>query len=266
VDELEVYEDGQARKKSRVGWPAQQWITIYNKHVPMKQRYHYNVSGHRLDVHVAKGVADGLFISSVGCAGELWAVIMDAGTGFTSQVYSVTPNAFLPKEWIMDKWDQGFYITAVAGSSDHASLVVMSKGTKFTQQSYKVADTFPFEWIKKKWKEGFHITGLATGGGEKTPQWAVVMSRAAGFSDQCIELDFQYPSEGIHRRWDSGYRVTACAATPFQSALVLSIPRRSPPDETQETLRTSMFPSTHVKDKWDKDLYIAGIAYGRTVS
>jgi len=39
VDELEVYEDGQARKKSRVGWPAQQWITIYNKHVPMKQRY-----------------------------------------------------------------------------------------------------------------------------------------------------------------------------------------------------------------------------------
>ena len=80
----------------------------------------------------------------------------------------------------------------------------MSKGTKFTQQSYKVADTFPFEWIKKKWKEGFHITGLATGGGEKTPQWAVVMSRAAGFSDQCIELDFQYPSEGIHRRWDSG--------------------------------------------------------------
>ena len=91
-----------------------------------------------------------------------------------------------------------------AGSSDHSSLVVMSKGTKFTQQSYKVADTFPFEWIKKKWKEGFHITGLATGGGEKTPQWAVVMSRAAGFSDQCIELDFQYPSEGIHRRWDSG--------------------------------------------------------------
>ena len=80
----------------------------------------------------------------------------------------------------------------------------MSKGTKFTQQSYKVADTFPFEWIKKKWKEGFHITSLATGGGEKTPQWAVVMSRSAGFSDQCIELDFQYPSEGIHRRWDGG--------------------------------------------------------------
>ena len=235
------------------------------------------MSAHRLDVHVQKGMSDGLYISSVGCAGDLWAVIMDAGTGFSAQQYKVVPSAFLPKEWIMEKWDQGYYITAVAGqhglpppsppappgvltavrslsvstdcwlatapfspavlaglparflcarflqcrvlalvqasesshpvvagASDFSSLVVMSKGTKFTQQSYKVADTFPFEWIKKKWKEGFHITSLATGGGEKNPQWAVVMSRSAGFQDQCIELDFQYPSEGIHRRWDAG--------------------------------------------------------------
>lgn len=90
------------------------------------------------------------------------------------------------------------------GSSDLSSLVVMSKGTKYTQQSYKVADMFPFEWIKKKWREGFQITSLASGGGDKSPQWAVVMSRTSGFTDQCIELDFQYPSEGIHRRWDAG--------------------------------------------------------------
>lgn len=84
----------------------------------------------------------------------------------------------------------------------------MSKGTKYTQQSYKVADTFPFEWIKKKWNENFYITSLATGGGDKSgSQWAVVMSRNAGFNGQCIELDFQYPSEGIHRRWDAGQRL-----------------------------------------------------------
>lgn len=47
---------------------------------------------------------------------------------------------------------------------------------------------------------------------------------------------------------------------------MLSVPRRRPVDETQETLRTSAFPSTHVKDKWAKNLYIAGVAYGRTVS
>ena len=97
-------------------------------------------------------------------------------------------------------------------------------------------------------------------------RWAVVMSRNAGFDHQCVELDFQYPSEGIHRRWDAGYRITSCAATPDQAAFVLSVPKRRPMDETQETLRTSAFPSTHVKEKWSKNLYIAGVAYGRTVS
>lgn len=64
---------------------------------------------------------------------------------------------------------------------------------------------------------------------------------------QVVELDFLYPSEGVHRRWDAGYRITSTAATWDQAALVLSVPRRKPADETQETLRTSAFPSTHVK-------------------
>ena len=107
----------------------------------------------------------------------------------------------------------------------------------------QVSDCFPFKWINKKWKEGFYVTSMAT----SHTRWAVVMSRNAGFVDQCVELDFQYPSEGIHRRWDGGLRITACAATPDQAAFVLSVPRRRPVDETQETLRTSAFPSTHVK-------------------
>ena len=106
------------------------------------------------------------------------------------------------------------------------------------------------------------MTAMAT----SHSRWAVVMSRNAGFVDQCVELDFQYPSEGIHRRWDAGYRITSCAATPDQAAFVLSVPKRRPMDETQETLRTSAFPSTHVKDKWAKNLYIWCVAYGRTVS
>lgn len=64
-----------------------------------------------------------------------------------------------------------------------------------------------------------------------------------------MELDFLYPSEGIHRRWDNGYRITATAANWDQAAFVLSIPKRKPADETQETLRTSAFPSQHVKVK-----------------
>jgi len=254
-------DDGGAKKKIRLGMPATQWITVYNAHRPIKQRYHYNVANTRVEQHVERGNDDGLFISSVACCTELWALIMDAGTNFTHQVYNLS-NQFLPKEWIMEKWEEGYYITAMAGSNIGSSLVVMSKGTPFTQQSYKVSDCFPFKWINKKWKEGFYVTSMAT----SHTRWAVVMSRNAGYVDQCVELDFQYPSEGIHRRWDGGFRITACASTPDQAAFVLSVPRRRPGDETQETLRTSAFPSTHVKEKWAKNLYIAGVAYGRTVS
>eukprot|EP00884_Botryococcus_braunii_P004689 jgi/Botrbrau1/14220/Bobra.0254s0009.2 len=74
------------KKKIRLGLPATQWITVYNAHRPMKQRYHYNVANTRVDQHVEKGNDDGLYISSVACCQELWALIMDAGTGFSSQV------------------------------------------------------------------------------------------------------------------------------------------------------------------------------------
>ena len=72
-----------------------------------------------------------------------------------------------------------------------------------------------------------------------------------------VELDFLYPSEGIHKRWDNGYRITSTAATWDQAALILSVPRRKPTDETQETLRTSQFPSTHVKVKTWWELLIS---------
>ncbi|EFJ31718.1 hypothetical protein SELMODRAFT_144765 [Selaginella moellendorffii] len=258
---VEEDDDDQPKKKIRLGLPATQWITVYNARRAMKQRYHYNVADSRLAQHVEKGNEDGLYISSVASCSNLWALIMDAGTGFQSQVYELS-NVFLHKEWIMEQWEKNFYISAIAGANNGSSLVVMSKGTPYTQQSYKVSDSFPFKWINKKWREGFYVTSMATAG----TRWGVVMSRNAGFTDQVVELDFLYPSEGIHRRWDCGYRITATAATWDQAAFVLSVPRRKPADETQETLRTSAFPSTHVKEKWSKNLYIAAVSYGRTVS
>ena len=50
---------------------------------------------------------------------------------------------FLPKEGIMERWEDGFYTTAMAGSAGGSSLVVMSKGTPYTQQSYKVCKQTP---------------------------------------------------------------------------------------------------------------------------
>ncbi|XXG42646.1 hypothetical protein AAC387_Pa01g2872 [Persea americana] len=257
---VNLEEDEQPRKKVRLGSPATQWISVYNARRPMKQRYHYNVADSRLAQHVDKGTEDGLYISCVASSANLWALIMDAGTGFSDQVYELS-TVFLHKDWIMEQWEKNYYISSIAGANNGSSLVVMSKGTPYTQQSYKVSESFPFKWINKKWKEGFHVTSMTTAGS----RWGVVMSRNSGFSDQVVELDFLYPSEGIHRRWESGYRITSTAATPDQAAFILSIPKRKVMDETQETLRTSAFPSTHVKEKWSKNLYIASICYGRTV-
>ncbi|XP_076919434.1 casein kinase 1-like protein HD16 isoform X2 [Bidens hawaiensis] len=258
---LEEEDDGQPKKKTRMGIPATQWISVYNARQPMKQRYHYNVADERLAQHIQSGIADGLLITSVASCSNSWALTMDAGTGFSSQVFELSP-IFLHKEWIMEQWEENYYISAIAGSSNGKSLVVMSKGTQYSQQSYKVSDSFPFKWISKKWREGFHVTSMGTAG----TRWGVVMSRNSGFSDQVVELDFLYPSDGIHRRWNNGYRITSTAATNDQSALILSKPRCKPTDETQETLRTSQFPSTHVKEKWARNLYLACICYGRTVS
>ncbi|WRX35094.1 Protein kinase domain - like 10 [Theobroma cacao] len=248
---LAELEDGeQLKKKIRLGAPASQWISIYNSRTSMKQRYHYNVMDSRLYQHVEKGREDGLYISCVASSLNLWAIVMDAGTGFTAQ------------EWIMEQWDKNFYITSVAGAGNGSALVVMSKGTPYTQQSYKVSDVFPFKWINKKWKEGFSVTSMTTAGSK----WGIVMSRNAGYPSQVVELDFLYPSEGIHRRWEKGYRITSAAATQDQAAFILSAPKRKSQDIMQETLRTTAFPSTHVKDKWLKNLYISSICYGRTVS
>lgn len=60
-------------------------------------------------------------------------------------------------------------------------------GTPYTQQSYKVSDTFPYKWISKKWKEGFHVTSMTAAGS----RWGVVMSRNAGFSEQVLSCFYR---------------------------------------------------------------------------
>ena len=184
----EEEDEGQPRKKVRAGVPATQWISVYNARMPMKQRYsywiyllnncviiflfsgnvdyicvdqnmepmmcnryHYNVADARLAQHVSRGNEDGLFISSVASCSNLWALIMDAGTGFISQVHELSPY-FLHKvlyiflslsiylsfsvvytlsvmqEWIVEQWEKNYYISAIAGATNGSSLVVMSKG------------------------------------------------------------------------------------------------------------------------------------------
>ena len=55
------------------------------------------MSTSRLLVHVQKGWEDGLFVTCVASCDDLWAIVMDAGTEYSQQIYKVHPNSFLPK-------------------------------------------------------------------------------------------------------------------------------------------------------------------------
>ena len=59
-------------------------------------------------------------------------------------------------------------------------VCLITTGTPYTQQSYKVSESFPYKWINKKWKEGFHVTSMATAGN----RWGVVMSSNSGYATQ----------------------------------------------------------------------------------
>ncbi|KAG5524520.1 hypothetical protein RHGRI_031251 [Rhododendron griersonianum] len=202
----------QFKKKVRMRKPEMKWIIILNPHQAMDQRYLHNVADARVAHHIERGWEDGLLVSSVASCQNLWTLILDSGTGFTSQVYKLSPGFLdeeeILKEWIEEHRKKNYRITAMAGHDYGSSLVVMSKGTKYGQQCYDCSYSFPFDWIKEKWREGFYVTSMATNGME----WRVVMSQGAGFSDQVVELDFLYPSEGIHRRWSCGFCITATAA------------------------------------------------------
>ena len=70
-----------------------------------------------VQVHVQKGWEDGLFVTCVASCDDLWAIVMDAGTEYTQQIYKVHPNSFLPKEWIMEKVSWGSTWPVVVGLS-----------------------------------------------------------------------------------------------------------------------------------------------------
>ena len=69
-----------------------------------------------------------------------------------------------------------------AGTDNGRCLAVVSKGTRWQQQSYKVDDKFPYDWVKRKWAEKFAITSIATSkkGGEPVSRRTFMPDVTAG--------------------------------------------------------------------------------------
>jgi hypothetical protein len=79
--------------------------------------------------------------------GGQFVIVMSEESGFEEQVYK-GPHR-LDADWIKEKWEEGYYMTAAAGFSKW--VVVMSKGVEHGNQRYNQAKEFPKEWIKKNW-------------------------------------------------------------------------------------------------------------------
>jgi hypothetical protein len=152
--------------------------------------------------------------------------------------------------------------------------VVMSRGAGFLDQVVELDFQYPSEGIHKRWDGGYRITALASTSDQvrclscwtqELPLSAACLLLAA-WRQMCVVVFFEQCCTA-YRSLPGGvmwlcFPITAgkCSAIPWpidpsafawclhmclplQSALVLSIPRRAMSDETQETLRTSTFPS-----------------------
>ena len=151
----------------------------------------------------------GFHITSVAHQGGKWVVLMTKGTGLTYQTYFWSDDGFpdrFPLEKVKEKWDQGLGVTFVG--SDHKKwLIVMSKGTGYSDQHYYTTeDSLALsDWINQKWNEGYYVTSVAT----LSKQRAVIVSRGPRFSKQFYWTTDKLPEDWIKEIWKSNYRLTS---------------------------------------------------------
>lgn len=132
----------------------------------------------------------------------------------------------------------------------------------FVCQCVELDFQYPSEGIHRRWDAGYRITSCAA-----TPDQAAFVLRCGSARwGLAVLLGLLHWLGGTTVQESSVCLHLLTRTPPLPPHPPCSVPKRRPMDETQETLRTSAFPSTHVKEKWAKNLYIAGVAYGRTVS
>ncbi len=152
---------------------------------------------------IATKMKEGFRITFLAGRGEHWLVAMNTETGLGDQRFTLpTPLTESRKKWILDRWDEGYRITAVAGDDDPANdddgwLFVMSKNSGYGEQAYAGPGPWPTQWVESHQRDGYRITSIA-GPPERT---IVVMTKNTDITDQEVSPGGFYPSEWIKERW-----------------------------------------------------------------
>lgn len=176
------------------------WNVVMSSGVPGMQ----SVFGFTLDQsQIAKAMNDGFRITGVAGWRNEWVVVMSTETKLGQQRYTLpTPLADSRKEWIKQRWNEGFRITSVAGDDDPTIeddgwFFVVTKESGLGDQTFVGPGPWPQDWINARTSEGYAVTCVA-GSGERM---VVVMTKGTKLKDQDFSPSGPYPATWIQERW-----------------------------------------------------------------
>jgi hypothetical protein len=126
--------------------------------------------------------------------GENGMLVVLSDLGNPPQAYKHAAD--FPKDYVTEKWDEGYRITEL-GALEDEWFIVVSKDSGLGTQSWKTSSKWPADFVKEKWKAGQYITQARWRDGT----FAVIMS---GFTD--ADITEQRWRKGWDEDWDKKNR------------------------------------------------------------
>jgi serine/threonine protein kinase len=120
-----------------------QWIIVSTSSrtgtSPHTQCYTSHTSYANLVKEVEKKWGQGMRITSLNFAGNMWTAVLSArNSGYSEQALHYCQDSDFPRDWTRTKWENAYFITSVAGNDNCWGVVcsTMQRGRKYKQQSY----------------------------------------------------------------------------------------------------------------------------------
>lgn len=185
-------------------------------------------------------------------------IVMETETSIGMQTYFTSGSSNgLQTDKIKEYWDQDYYITSAAHGTQ-GWFVTMSKGVKWTNQSYSYKDRWPDDWVHEMKEQGKFITSLAS----SDNKWFLVASTNSDYTKQEIcAAPWSNLKEWITKWWNNDYYITSIACQNNMWTVVMS--------KTSLYKNQSYFWSTttdelkkKISEKWNAGYYITALEYG----
>ena len=199
-----------------------------------------------------------LCVGTISSVAQSNIIVMQTETPIGMQTYFYSGNGnSLQEDEIKKYWDEDYYITSAAYGSK-GWFVVMSKGVKWTTQSYKTSSSWPDAFVHEELEKGKFITTLAS----SDSRWLVVTSKNCDITQQEIcAAPWDNLKEWIKKWWNNDYYITSIACQNGLWTIVMS--------KTTLYTNQSYFWATSTSDiktkvqaKWDEGYDITALDYG----